>query len=645
MLGMLLSIASGLGASLAPGEVREPVGGEGDDGYYNGGFFDDVVEIVVGNDGTARKGYLLFDNVPIPQGAIILSARIDITASQDANGTTVNLVFVAADEDEPTKPTDAADAESRPRTSASVEWNNVAAWTQNETYASPDLSPIIQELVERAGWGQAILMFMEDNGSSPAASRKGKSYKGDPAKAAILIVTYEVLSSARLQGVVPMTKIVAANDALATSRAKADYLCDGTADDVQIQAAHDALPAGGGAILLTEGTYNLSTTVTLTKPTLLIGEGYATYIVSAINGDAFYFSSADGSKAQSIRLQGPTSANAVGLHFDDCDFLEVSSTWIRNFGYAGIRIEDCGENTRIVNNNIDMLDGFVPLGVGYGIHLDGQNHDVIISENHLEGWKYGIVSDDWTDSADLLVRGNGFDDQETGDVYLVGFCNVGLVANEFNNCLNASGFSVEIDYENVPDAGAWKETAVMVTGNLFCAMDSGGVHITNGVGHTITGNVFQSVEGQPVLLDQVATGNYSDAHGVTIANNTTALGQTTSGGRSKEFRATNFDRVTMIGNALADHTGEAIILDSDQAIIANNTIKDANSAGAGAATEIISLTGQNCIVQGNSIIGGAVTDSILEEAGSDYNMFLYNLTDDGTTVVGAHSVDTGNVEV
>ena len=37
------------------------------------------------------------------------------------------------------------------------------------------------------------------------------------------------------------TLTVAANDASDASKGRADYVCDGTADDVQIQAALDAL--------------------------------------------------------------------------------------------------------------------------------------------------------------------------------------------------------------------------------------------------------------------------------------------------------------------------------------------------------------------------------------------------------------------
>lgn len=49
---------------------------------------------------------------------------------------------------------------------------------------------------------------------------------------------------------------------------------DGTANDAAaIQAAHDALPASGGAIVLPVATYKVTSTLTITKPIRLIGAG------------------------------------------------------------------------------------------------------------------------------------------------------------------------------------------------------------------------------------------------------------------------------------------------------------------------------------------------------------------------------------
>jgi len=54
------------------------------------------------------------------------------------------------------------------------------------------------------------------------------------------------------------TKVVAASDASDAAIDRADYVCDGTADNVQIQLAIDALPTGGGKVELSEGTFVLA---------------------------------------------------------------------------------------------------------------------------------------------------------------------------------------------------------------------------------------------------------------------------------------------------------------------------------------------------------------------------------------------------
>ena len=51
------------------------------------------------------------------------------------------------------------------------------------------------------------------------------------------------------------TLIVAASDT--QNKEKADYVGDGTGDDEQIEDAIAALPAGGGVVVLLEGTYSI----------------------------------------------------------------------------------------------------------------------------------------------------------------------------------------------------------------------------------------------------------------------------------------------------------------------------------------------------------------------------------------------------
>lgn len=84
------------------------------------------------------------------------------------------------------------------------------------------------------------------------------SADGGPRK---LMVSNDIAAELDAVGVgVPNTKVVAASG----STAAADYVCDGVADQVQIQAAiNDVKAAGGGTVRLTAGTFNISASVVL----------------------------------------------------------------------------------------------------------------------------------------------------------------------------------------------------------------------------------------------------------------------------------------------------------------------------------------------------------------------------------------------
>lgn len=59
-----------------------------------------------------------------------------------------------------------------------------------------------------------------------------------------------------------------------------DYLCDGTADQVEINAAIQALPTGGGEIAILNGTYNIAGPIAVNKSNVTIsGNGTATKLV------------------------------------------------------------------------------------------------------------------------------------------------------------------------------------------------------------------------------------------------------------------------------------------------------------------------------------------------------------------------------
>jgi len=87
--------------------------------------------------------------------------------------------------------------------------------------------------------------------------------------------------------------LVAAYNSSTEARNAAHHLCDGTDDDVQIQAAIDSFSADG-RVILTEGTFSVGTPVSITENNITLqGQGYGSVIknnsgTNCINVDASY---------------------------------------------------------------------------------------------------------------------------------------------------------------------------------------------------------------------------------------------------------------------------------------------------------------------------------------------------------------------
>src|SRR6266567_4136675 len=92
--------------------------------------------------------------------------------------------------------------------------------------------------------------------------------------------------------------LVAASNAPAAVKNVATYVCDGTSDDVEIQAALNAIPSGGGMIILSQGTFNISASINLGSLTNIevAGQGWGTVLKLNANTDAYILGSAAGCK-------------------------------------------------------------------------------------------------------------------------------------------------------------------------------------------------------------------------------------------------------------------------------------------------------------------------------------------------------------
>lgn len=104
-------------------------------------------------------------------------------------------------------------------------------------------------------------------------------------------------------------RLVAASGATTNVRNKADYLCDGTDDQVEIQAAVDAcLAAGGGVVKLSSGSFNTSAPITLHPTVTLWGQhGDQIFNPNQLTVQSFLKPQANFSGGASIVMLGQTA--------------------------------------------------------------------------------------------------------------------------------------------------------------------------------------------------------------------------------------------------------------------------------------------------------------------------------------------------
>jgi hypothetical protein len=88
----------------------------------------------------------------------------------------------------------ATDFAGRTRTTASVAWANVPAWTSGTWYNSPDIKTIVQEIVNLSTWasGEGMVIFLEDNSSTAGAYRQFSGVEDGAANCPVLTITHTV---------------------------------------------------------------------------------------------------------------------------------------------------------------------------------------------------------------------------------------------------------------------------------------------------------------------------------------------------------------------------------------------------------------------------------------------------------------------
>lgn len=126
--------------------------------------------ITLGKDGsTGVKTFNTFSNLSIPENAVIVDARLNYELA-GYGGDTINVVVRAQDTGNATTPASKTQfiAKQKNLTSASVIWNKVQKGDWGTKIKSPNISSLIQEIVDRTDWkkGNTINLWVGDNKST-----------------------------------------------------------------------------------------------------------------------------------------------------------------------------------------------------------------------------------------------------------------------------------------------------------------------------------------------------------------------------------------------------------------------------------------------------------------------------------------------
>ena len=128
-----------------------------------------------------------FQNIAIPPNAYITSAYIEFEVDETGSDATSLTISGQAADNPGTFAADDFTISNRSKTTASVVWSPDAWNTADAKHQTPDISSVVQEIVDRGGWasGNAMAFLIEGSGT-----RTAESYDGEAAAAPLLVVEY-----------------------------------------------------------------------------------------------------------------------------------------------------------------------------------------------------------------------------------------------------------------------------------------------------------------------------------------------------------------------------------------------------------------------------------------------------------------------
>lgn len=336
-------------------------------------------------------------------------------------------------------------------------------------------------------------------------------------------------------------RIVIATSTAGYTASDCDYLCDGTADDVEINAAIQALPSTGGEIIILDGTYNITSSIVLKSNIIIAGNGSATVLMREWNSSASTYlntgviniPSITNCSITNLQINGNkssyTAAHNVGISGYNSSFILIKNVISNNNEYHGINLNECSscsvyncncnENNgsgifiysgadTLVTNNINVIGNLCNTNSSYGIHLEDLSYGTCSENICNSNTKLGIhcinmsnvniIGNNCNYNGDGMYLGeNSINNTISGNNcnYNIGSgannTGVQITSSPYNtisnNCCNYNAYGIIV--QNNSDFST-------IVGNLTYNNTTTGIRLGGNTGCNITGNVCTCGTGQ-----------------------------------------------------------------------------------------------------------------------------------------------------
>lgn len=137
---------------------------------------------------------LRFSNIMIPNGALITGAYLRLVSSQYNVADTTLTIRAESIGHSPAFSSSSSDLSARITTAEFVEWSTDNEFpVDGEKVTSPDISSVVQEVIDHTDWcgGNAMSLLIEGVSTSTASSRIAKSYDDGTGNSPELVIAYD----------------------------------------------------------------------------------------------------------------------------------------------------------------------------------------------------------------------------------------------------------------------------------------------------------------------------------------------------------------------------------------------------------------------------------------------------------------------